>query len=167
FAVNFASNDCLKLPQHVFGKRRLSILAHQFVDSDPGSREDVARWLRAARAAINDRRGKMLLLPKKGARFLELEKFSENPGCANLPVARVSPPSRASWPPTSMPRVSRYAEAIHSASMTSFSTLKQARDSSMPAPEIKLMRASAPSVAERALSAPACASTNFESVATR
>ena len=43
FAVNFAGDDCLKLSQHVFGKGRFSIVAHQFVNSGPGSREDVAR----------------------------------------------------------------------------------------------------------------------------
>ena len=78
-SVSFTIDDCLELSQHVFRKRWLPIPAYQFVDPGTSSREDVARWLRAARAAINDRGGKMLLLPKKRACFLQLEKFSGVP----------------------------------------------------------------------------------------
>jgi hypothetical protein len=54
-----------------------------------------------------------------------------------------------------------------SASITSFSMLWQANDASMPAPEIMLIPASAPIMADLPLSRPACASTSFESLAAR
>ena len=56
---------------------------------------------------------------------------------------------------------------IASASITSFSALWQRRKSSIPAPEIMSIPASAPRIAEMPLSSPAWASTILASLAPR